>query len=59
MVPPRLAIHVPWANLLTQRTLLHEHVRSFRGADDFVAKVASPRLADRRDAAALERFADR
>lgn len=57
MRPPR-AVHVPWTDLLTQRTLLHEHLRSFRDAEDFVARVTSPRLAERRDAAALERFAE-
>ena len=58
MVRPPLAIQVPWLDLLTKRTLLHEHLRSFRGADDFLAKVTSSRLADRRDSAALERFAE-
>jgi hypothetical protein len=58
MFRPALAIHRPWVDLLTKRTLLYEHLRSFRNADDFPAKVTSPRLADRRDAAALERFAE-
>jgi hypothetical protein len=52
------AVQVPWEDLLTRRTLLHEHLRSFQGADDFVAKANSPRLDDRRDVAALERFAE-
>jgi hypothetical protein len=52
------AVRTPWDDLLTKRTLLHEHLRSFRGGEDFVAKVTSSRLSDRRDAAALERFAE-
>jgi hypothetical protein len=52
------AVQLPWKDLLTKRTLLHEHLRSFRGAEDFVAKVTASGLADRRDAAALERFAE-
>jgi hypothetical protein len=58
MVRPPLAIHVPWTDLLMKRTLLHEHLRSFRDADDFLERDASSLLADRRDAAALERFAE-
>lgn len=56
--PPPRAIDVPWRDLLTKRTLLHEHLRSFRGTADFVARATSSRLVDRRDAAALERFAE-
>jgi hypothetical protein len=52
------AVQVPWEDLLTRRTLLHEHLRSFRGADDFIVKANSPRLDHRRDVAALERFAE-
>jgi hypothetical protein len=56
--PLPLAVKVPWNNLLTKRALLHEHLRSFRNAEDFVIRVTSSRLTDRRDAAALERFAE-
>jgi hypothetical protein len=38
--PPR-AVHVPWTDLLTKRTLLHEHLRSFRDAADFVTRATS------------------
>jgi hypothetical protein len=52
------SIQVPWRDLLLKRALLHEHLRSFKGSEDFVAKATSARLRDRRDAAALERFAE-
>jgi hypothetical protein len=55
--PPARAVDVPWRDLLAKRALLHEHLRSFRGPEDFVARATSTRLADRRDAAALVRFA--
>jgi hypothetical protein len=56
--PVPRSVEVPWKDLLTKRTLLHEHLRSFRGVEDFVARMTSSRLSDRRDAAALERFAE-
>jgi hypothetical protein len=52
------SILVPWRDLLLRRALLHEHLKSFKGKEDFVAKATSARLHDRRDAAALERFAE-
>jgi hypothetical protein len=58
MTRPPPSVQVPWTDLLTKRALLHGHLRSFRDAGDFVARATSSRLADRRDAAALERFAE-
>jgi hypothetical protein len=52
------SVHVPWTDLLAKRALLHEHLGTFRGEEDFTAKATSSRVSDRRDAAALERFAE-
>ena len=38
------SIHVPWTDLLAKRALLNEHLRSFAGADEFVARMLSSRL---------------
>ena len=52
------AVEVPWRDLLTLRTLLHEYLKDFHGSEDFVARATSTILPDRRDVAALERFAE-
>jgi len=52
------AIQTPWEDLLTKRALLHEHLKTFRDGRHFIAKSTSMRMSDRRDAAALERFAE-
>jgi len=54
--PPSLG--VAWKNLLTQRKFLYELLRQFEGRDDFIARSQSDRLEDRKDVAALERFAE-
>lgn len=57
-LPIPKAITIPWEDLLAKRALLHEHLKYFSGAEDFVAKTMSSKLSDRRDTAALERFAE-
>lgn len=51
-------IRLPWDDLLAKRALLHETRRQFDGVEDYGRKIASEALQDRKDAAALEHFAE-
>lgn len=43
---------------MSKRALLHETRRQFEGLDDYGRRIASGNLSDRKDAAALEHFAE-
>jgi len=51
-------IRAAWEDLLSNRALLYETFKQFKGPNDFERRLLSQNLADRKDVAALEHFAE-